>query len=437
MALDITALRMLKYRDRWEKLARSVPPGSLQPLPASLLEDFGVFFREFPDAQRIEHGPFLTWFTGFRHPTMKDDSIKLYSAIIDKAMVDVSPEIEAGLMERLVAAGAAASITTLLEKWNSGDEINLYLSLRNEVEKFEAQVQRKVRNPQVLDAIEDLLKEEELDVGLHWRLPCLNRHVKPLRGGDFVIIAARPDKGKTTFCAAELTCMAAQLDEVYPGENRSILWFNNEGPGNKIVKRVFQAALNATTEDLIRLSSLPADPEFAKYRTQVRQQYAAALGGRPGALRIFDIHDMWSHDVEDIIKQHNPGLIVFDMLDNIKFGGETSNNGQRTDQLLEAMYQWGRLIGVKYDCPVIATSQISADGDGEAFPTMPKLKDSKTGKQGAADLIITLGALNDPMLEMSRYIGTTKNKLVRTGKKNNPQQEVHFDSQRARYVEPT
>ncbi len=437
MALDITALRMLKYRDRWEKLARSVPPGSLQPLPASLLEDFGAFFREFPDAQRIEHGPFLTWFTGFRHPTMKDDSIKLYSAIIDKAMVDVSPEIEAGLMERLVAAGAAANITTLLEKWNSGDEINLYLSLRNEIEKFEAQVQRKVKNPQVLDAIEDLLKAEELDVGLHWRLPCLNRHVKPLRGGDFVIIAARPDKGKTTFCAAELTCMAAQLDEVYPGENRSILWFNNEGPGNKIVKRVFQAALNATTEDLIRLSNLPADLEFAKYRTQVRQQYAAALGGRPGALRIFDIHDMWSHDVEDIIKQHNPGLIMFDMLDNIKFGGETSNNGQRTDQLLEAMYQWGRLIGVKYDCPVIATSQISADGDGVSFPTMPQLKDSKTGKQGAADLIITLGALNDPMLEMSRYIGTTKNKLVRTGKKNSPQQEVHFDSQRARYVEPT
>jgi replicative DNA helicase len=368
---------------------------------------------------------------------MKDDSIKLYSAIIDKAMVDVSPEIEAGLMERLVAAGAAANITTLLEKWNSGDEINLYLSLRNEIEKFEAQVQRKVKNPQVLDAIEDLLKAEELDVGLHWRLPCLNRHVKPLRGGDFVIIAARPDKGKTTFCAAELTCMAAQLDEVYPGENRSILWFNNEGPGNKIVKRVFQAALNATTEDLIRLSNLPADLEFAKYRTQVRQQYAAALGGRPGALRIFDIHDMWSHDVEDIIKQHNPGLIMFDMLDNIKFGGETSNNGQRTDQLLEAMYQWGRLIGVKYDCPVIATSQISADGDGVSFPTMPQLKDSKTGKQGAADLIITLGALNDPMLEMSRYIGTTKNKLVRTGKKNSPQQEVHFDSQRARYVEPT
>jgi len=285
----------------------------------------------------------------------------------------------------------------------------------------------------VLDPIEDLLKAEENDTGLHWRLPCLNRHIKPLRAGDFGIIAARPDKGKTTFCASELTYMASQVDALYPGENRSILWFNNEGPGNKIVMRNFQAALNATTEDLVKLSNTPSDNP--KWRTKVREDYAMALGGRPGVLRIFDIHDMWNHEIEDIMKMHKPAVVLFDMVDNIKFGGETNNNGQRTDQLLEAMYQWARLMGVKHDTAVLATSQISADGDGVSYPTLPQLKDSKTGKQGAADLIITLGALNDPVLENSRYIGTTKNKLVRTGKKGSPMQEVFFDSQRGRYKE--
>ena len=394
-----------------------------------------MFFREFPEAKRVEHGPFLTWFRGFRHPNMKDESFGLYQAIIEKSMDDVSVDLEAGLMERLIAADTAAKVTSLLEKWNNGDELDLYKELRNSVENFEKQVDRKVKNPQVLDPIEDLLKAEENDTGLHWRLPCLNRHIKPLRGGDFVIVAARPDKGKTTFCASELTHMAAQLDEVYPGENRSVLWFNNEGPGKKIVMRNFQAALNATTEDLVKLSNEPADKGFEKYKTKVRQEYARALGGRPGALRVFDIHDLWNHEVEDIMKAHNPGVVLFDMVDNIKFGGETNNNGQRTDQLLEAMYQWARLMGVKHDCAVIATSQISADGDGASYPTLPQLKDSKTGKQGAADVIITLGALNDPVLENSRYIGTTKNKLVRTGKRGSPAQEVFFDSQRGRYKE--
>jgi replicative DNA helicase len=400
-----------------------------------LLADFGQFFREFPDANRIEHGPFLTWYRGFRHPTMKDESFALYAAVITKSMDDVSEELEAGLMARLVAADTASRVTSLLEKWNNGDEVDLYRELRSNVERYEQQVDRKVRNPQVLDPIEDLLKDEENDSGLHWRLPCLNRHIKPLRGGDFVVIAARPDKGKTTFCSSELTFMSKQVDEVYPGEGRSILWFNNEGPGRKIITRNFQSALGCTTEDLVKLSNTPADAEFAKYKTQVRQQYAAALGGRPGVLRVFDVHDMWNHEVEDIMLKYKPALVLFDMVDNIKFGGEANNNGARTDQLLEAMYQWARLMGVKHDCAVLATSQISADGDGLSYPTLPMLKDSKTGKQGAADVIITIGALNDPVLENSRYIGTTKNKLVRTGKKGSPAQEVFFDSQRGRYKE--
>jgi replicative DNA helicase len=400
-----------------------------------LLADFGQFFREFPDANRIEHGPFLTWYRGFRHPTMKDESFALYAAVITKSMDDVSEELEAGLMARLVAADTASRVTSLLEKWNNGDEVDLYRELRSNVERYEQQVDRKVRNPQVLDPIEDLLKDEENDSGLHWRLPCLNRHIKPLRGGDFVVIAARPDKGKTTFCSSELTFMSKQVHEVYPGEGRSILWFNNEGPGRKIITRNFQSALGCTTEDLVKLSNTPADAEFAKYKTQVRQQYAAALGGRPGVLRVFDVHDMWNHEVEDIMLKYKPALVLFDMVDNIKFGGEANNNGARTDQLLEAMYQWARLMGVKHDCAVLATSQISADGDGLSYPTLPMLKDSKTGKQGAADVIITIGALNDPVLENSRYIGTTKNKLVRTGKKGSPAQEVFFDSQRGRYKE--
>ena len=433
MSLDITALRLLKYRERHDRLRRSVPKGALQPLSAELLDDFGMFFREFPDAKRIEHGPFLTWYRGFRHPNMKDEAFGLYQAIIAKSMEDVSPELEAGLMGRLIAADTASKVTGLIERWNNGDELDLYKELRNAVELYEGQVDRKVKNPQVLDPIEDLLKAEENDEGLHFRLPCLNRHIKPVRAGDFFIIAARPDKGKTTFCASELTYMAAQVDTLYPGENRSILWFNNEGPGNKIVMRNFQAALNATTEELVTLSNTPSvDP---KWRTKVREDYAAALGGRPGVLRIFDIHDMWNHEVEDIMKKYKPALVLFDMVDNIKFGGETNNNGQRTDQLLEAMYQWARLMGVKHDCGVFATSQISADGDGSSYPTLPQLKDSKTGKQGAADVIITLGALNDPVLENSRYIGTTKNKKVRTGKRGSPMQEVFFDSQRGRYKE--
>jgi replicative DNA helicase len=435
MSLDLTVLRLLKHRDRFERLAGAVPVAALDARTAILLDDFKRFFKEFPEAKVIEADVFPFWFKTC-HPGVKPEALSVFTNLFKEMQADVTPHIEAGLMPRLVAAASAVKATDLLVKYNTGEEVDLAAGLQAIVEEYTVQVDRKIKNPQVLDPIEDLLKAEENDVGLHFRLNCLNRHIKPLVGGDFVVLAMRPDKGKTTMCASEVTFMAPQVDVVYPGEKRSILWFNNEGPGKRIVTRCFQAALNATVEDLVKLSAIPASKGFEKYKTKVREDYAKALGGRPGVLRVFDIHGMYNHEVEDLMRLHRPALVVFDMVDNIKFGGETMNNGQRTDQLLEAMYQWARFMGVKYDCAVIANSQISADGDGVQWPTLPMLKDSKTGKQGAADVIITGGALNDPMMVNSRYIGTTKNKKVRTGMRSSPQAEVILVGDRARYVEP-
>ncbi len=426
MSLDITVLQMLKTRERYSRLIKSVPKRALDPKAQIILDDFGAWFREFDDTERIEPGPFMLWFKGFRHPSLKPEAVSVFEALIKSvAEKDVDPGLESGIMKRLVATDAATQLTDLITKYQAGEEIDLIRGVEDIKNEYDKVIDRKIKNPQVLDPIEDLLKAEQDDRGFHWRLPCLNQSIKPIRAGDFVVISARPDKGKTTFCASELTHMASQVDALYPGENRSILWFNNEGPGRNIVTRCFQAALNSTMEDLVRKSTAGT----------IRKEYAEALGGRGGTLRVFDIHDMWNHEVEDLMRLHKPALVLFDMVDNIKFGGEANNNGQRTDQLLEAMYQWARVLGVKYDCGVFATSQISADGDGLQWPTLPMLKDSKTGKQGAADVIITLGTVNDPVLANSRYIGTTKNKRKRTGFPASPMKEVIFDGDRGRYVE--
>lgn len=426
MSLDISALRALKYRDRWERIAPSVPQKALDPKTVIVMKDFGKFFKEFPNHQAIDFDKFKTMFRLW-HPQLNADVLSIYEQWFREVQEDEPAQDERGLMKRLMEAATAFDMANLISKYNDGDEVDLRAGLTAFLDSYDTLVGRATKSPQVLDPIEDLLKEEENHFGLQFRWPCLQRSMKPLREGDFVILAGRPDKGKTTALTDNLTYMAAQIDKLWPDEKRSILWFNNEGPGKRIVTRCFQSALNATTEDLVRYNQ----------DGTIRKRYIEALGGRGGALRIFDIHDMWSHEVEDIIRQHNPAMLVFDMLDNVRFGGELGNGGQRTDQILEAMYQWGRVRGVKYGCPVIATSQISADGDGLQYPTLSMLKDSKTGKQGACDAIITIGAVNDQALERSRYIGCTKNKLVPTGSPKSPQQEMFFDGARGRYVEPT
>ena len=81
----------------------------------------------------------------------------------------------------------------------------------------------------------------------------------------------------------------------------------------------------------------------------------------------------------------------------------------------------------KHNSIGIATSQVSADGEGMLYPSQSMLKDSKTGKQGACDFIIILGKNADVQYEGIRYIGIPKNKKRRAGVKSNPRAEVMFN----------
>ena len=67
------------------------------------------------------------------------------------------------------------------------------------------------------------------------------------------------------------------------------------------------------------------------------------------------------------------------------------------------------------------------------WPTLGMLKDSKTGKQGACDFMLMIGASNDPNLNGVRYLGMPKNKLRRPGAPGDPRATVNYDPERVRY----
>lgn len=423
--LEITLLKLLRSRERMERIGRYVPRDALDVKTQTILADMQAFLAE-SEVPEITIDPFYVWFC-LRHPTITPEQRGLYKALLDRVLVDpVDAEQERGIMPRLLAAEYANKVAEALQKFQDGEEIDLGASLRTLGDAYENDLGKKSAVPWVEDDINDILQEDKDDAGLHWRLECLNTVMRPARPGDFILMAGRPDKGKTTFVASEISYMAAQMDDFYGvGHGRYVIWACNEGPGKRIVQRIYQSALNATMSELIQMSTAGT----------IKGKYAQAVGALD-RIRVVNIHDFYNHEVEDIFKRCPPGLVILDMVDNIKFGGSALNGGQRTDQILEAQYQWARMMAVKHDTPVIATSQISADGDGLQYPTLPMLKDSKTGKQGAADAIITLGAVNDPAYANSRFIGLTKNKLRRQGAPSSPQCEVTFDGERARLVMP-
>ncbi len=82
----------------------------------------------------------------------------------------------------------------------------------------------------------------------------------------------------------------------------------------------------------------------------------------------------------------------------------------------------------------MATSQVSTDGAGLQFPDMHMLKDSKTGKQGACDVILMIGKSADPLIEYQRFLSVPKNKLKIEGAEP-LRDEVSFNPDRGIYIE--
>lgn len=431
MDFEVTLLRITRERGNYERYARIVKPNTMDARTTAFLSLQGKYFEQNPGAQVIEAEAFYTFYR-LMFPNAAEDTLPQAKALIETICKPLDSDLARGISNKIIANNYAADILALMEKYNEGGEVDLHMQMAALMQAFEHDLDRKGELPEVKDEIEDMLKDDDNHVGYQWRIPELNQSMRPLIPGDFIILAARPDKGKTSWLTDQTSYMTQFVPLVHPTQpDRPFVWLNNEGPGKRIKKRYVQSALGLTVSEMQEMAHLPS--KSGNFRSLLMEEFYAVTHGGFNRLRVYDVHDYWNHELEEIFKQMNPALVIYDMLDVVKFMGMGSNNGQRTDQLLEAMYQWGRMMCVKYDHVAIATSQISADGDGLEYPTLPMLKDSKTGKQGASDAIITLGASNNPALEGYRYIGATKNKMNKEGGRRDPRVAVTFDALRGRF----
>lgn len=239
----------------------------------------------------------------------------------------------------------------------------------------------------VTDDLDIILDDSVRTPGLRWRLNSLNRSLGSLRKGDFGFAFARPETGKTTFLASEITHMAGQL-----GENSGpILWFNNEEAGKKVKLRCYQAALGARLDHLMRA------PDRAKVGYQERTH---------GKIKIYDSATVHRHQVDQICQKENPSLVVFDQIDKVK-----GFKADREDLAMGAIYQWARELAKTY-CPVIGICQADGTAEGEKWLHMAHVSNAKTAKQAEADFILGIGKSHDQGAEFLRYINISKNKLV-------------------------
>ena len=410
--IDIVLLRLIKKRKDWLRVKDALPNAPLSPETRVIVEDFARYFKDYPSHDAVDLLTFLPRFKQW-HPTLNDEQFSQYKGILRNIVPDADDDQARNIIQDMADITFATHLRHLLDEFEEGElEDDLYAKVNVFTDNYRKQRGIKVVD-YIRDDIDELLKDEFDNTGIRWRLACLNNSMRPMRGGDFGIIAGRPDQGKTTFMTSEAAFVAPQLPE-----ERNVVWLNNEGMGKRIKPRLFQSVLGCSMEEL----------KIKSAAGTLKQEYIAAMG-RIDKVRIFDIHSYSTGMVENIIQDNNPGLVIFDMIDNIRGFGDAA----RTDLMLEFMYQWAREMMVKYDSIGWAGSQISNEGNNVRFPTLPMLKDSKTGKQGACDFQLMIGSVDEPAFMHSRFIGLPKNKLQRPDGKKDPKAEVAFLATLARY----
>ncbi len=350
-----------------------------------LYHSLKILQDKFPDTDKtVDDLAAMVWAS---YPQMKEIEREAITDLLDQVnRCSAAPEVLNAVLETIRRRALARDMAIKsLEVAEGGAPWEALSSLYATLQEKSSGVEPLEKLNFVTDDLNVLESHTIRSPGLHWRLNCLNRSLGPLRPGDFGFIFARPESGKTTFLASEVSHMAGQTD-------RPIVWFNNEEQGEKVRLRIFQATLGYTSDDIWR----------DKDRTQTL--YQEQTGGR---IKIVDEAAIYRGDVELVLQSLKPSLVIFDQIDKL-YGFDAD----RDDLHLGAIYIWARELAKNYECAVIGVCQSDGTGEGVKWLTMAHVANAKTSKQAEADWILGIGKSNEVSTDDIRFFNISKNKLM-------------------------
>lgn len=324
----------------------------------------------------------LDEFIAFFWATYPDAKKEPYQSLLNQlSEASIDEEVGRGILDTIMAKKRAIKLSEMAFQVAQGSKT--YDDLKS---FFQEEVPTSSVLPlnSVSDDLEELIEQSYQRPGVRWRLDFLNKSLGSLRPGDFGFIFARPETGKTTFLASETTCFLEQTEE-------PIVWFNNEEQGSKVMLRVYQAFFGIGLEQLL------ASPR------RFKQEFTSRTKGR---FHLFDSATISRRDVETIVKQVRPGVVIYDQIDKIRgFAND------REDLRLGSIYQWARELA-KGSHAAIGVCQADGHAEGVRYLTMEHVANAKTAKQAEADWILGIGRSHDDGMEYARFLNISKNKLM-------------------------
>lgn len=244
----------------------------------------------------------------------------------------------------------------------------------------------------VESGLEDIIKAHEYNGRWKFNIDLLSQAVPGCGEGNFIVVLARPEVGKTGFwvslaCAPEGWCQ----------QGANVHAIVNEEPGSRTIARCVSAATGAP------FHVVKENPDV----------YREAWDGVRSNLTVVDATDFSISDLDTYCRDNQPDIVVLDQLDKLSISG----NFQRQDEALEALYGAARQIAKRHGVLIVAITQASYEAEGRSQVTYAMSSGSRTGKGAEADVVIGIGidthstGSRNPHDIPSRELCLSKNKL--------------------------
>lgn len=410
--MDILILKALSNRQRFKGLRSAVPVGMITPDTQAMLAWFDVYYAGFPERDDIVVDELIS-LVRLRSASANPNDVALMVHLCEQLRVPVDQEALKGIVGQLIELDLSGKAGSLISQYNNGEEVSLAYELQMLAAHAKRAMSDGAKPNWAYKQIHEYLREDSDEGGLQWTMfPQLQSALKGLHTGDNVAVCAPTDQGKSSFMCKLAVGFQEQAKTLYPG--RPFLYLVNEGTDARIQMRLYQTAVRLQRQEMLDM-----DPD------ELEARYCAVVGARD-SIKAINIHGKNVAQVSNIIESLNPHTVITDMTGRIRATSNKSGGSNDINQLEEVWNDF-RELAVIYDFAHIGSVQVSAEGFNMLYPPVSALQNSKTGIQATLDLILMMGALQNPQSQGLRGISTPKNKLAKSNVPGYQQFEVYFE----------
>ena len=384
--VELNVLATMLKKSVWDRTKNFITPAMFPKDWRSLAHTIREAHLKYEDIEKLDK-PSIIAMHKILYPATPDSKADQIHLLVDSlvSLQKVNDDIAYDWSKVFWKRDMAKQIgEKAVEIW-TGENSTAFSEISQMIEKvasnsLDGQDSFRIIHDNIEELITSTIKEPDFTFGLS----NLEGEVQGLNRGDFGIIFARPEVGKSSFCA--------HLASHYISRGQKVHYWANEEIAVKVKLRIITAFFNIDRDTLKKNNSA----YIQEYKDRVEKN-----------LIVMDSVGTGVKEIINFTVLNRPDVVFIDQMDKVKVDGTYT----RGDERLKEIYVMGRELAKRNNCLVWAVSQASFEAHEREVIDYSMLDNSRTGKAGEADLIIGIGKQAGLEATNTRFLSVSKNKI--------------------------